>query len=395
MVNLLPAVLVGGPRHAGKSVLFYRLTRALRARGVSHYALRACPDGEGNWFHEGNPDLVSTLRVKREGEWPLAFIQSISEALEYRNLPFLVDMGGRPTASDAWLLRQCTHSILLQREDDPASTRLWQNFVETHNLLPLARLVSQLTGTSSITASSPLLEGIITGLDRATVRTETGTSALFDALLTRVSTLFTSYDLRQLKKAHFEHAPSELTLDVEQEVRVFTTTSTSWEPGMLPPLLARLPAQVPLSVYGSGPGWLYAALAAYTDPQPFHLFDPQLPFGWVQPVPTALGTNPAQSEVIHIETGDTREATILKISFPGNRLAYLQPDPLLFPAVHTERGLIIDGRAPNWLLTSLTRLYRTAGVAWIASYYPPLGKAVVVATRTETYQPGDLVSRPG
>src|SRR5436305_1318113 len=48
MVNLLPAILVGGPPHAGKSVLFYRLTQALRARGLDHHAIRACPDGEGN-----------------------------------------------------------------------------------------------------------------------------------------------------------------------------------------------------------------------------------------------------------------------------------------------------------------------------------------------------------
>ncbi|MBV9228005.1 MAG: hypothetical protein JOZ18_01740, partial [Chloroflexi bacterium] len=70
MMNLLPAVLVGGPPHAGKSVLFYRLTQALLECGISHHAIRACPDGEGNWFHEGDPDLVSTIRVKLTGEWP-------------------------------------------------------------------------------------------------------------------------------------------------------------------------------------------------------------------------------------------------------------------------------------------------------------------------------------
>src|SRR5579884_757693 len=53
MTNLLPAVLVGGPPHAGKSVLFYQLTQALRERGIAHFAIRACPDGEGDWFHEG------------------------------------------------------------------------------------------------------------------------------------------------------------------------------------------------------------------------------------------------------------------------------------------------------------------------------------------------------
>ncbi len=43
MINLLPAVLIGGPSHAGKSVLFYNLTRALRKRQIPHHALRVYP----------------------------------------------------------------------------------------------------------------------------------------------------------------------------------------------------------------------------------------------------------------------------------------------------------------------------------------------------------------
>ena len=59
--NRLPAVLVGGPPHSGKSVLIYSLSQALRARGIDHYALRACPDGEGDWSNEALPQLVLSL----------------------------------------------------------------------------------------------------------------------------------------------------------------------------------------------------------------------------------------------------------------------------------------------------------------------------------------------
>ncbi len=76
MRNLLPAVLIGGPPHAGKSVLFYGLTQALRERGIRHHAIRACPDGEGNWFQEGDPDTVSRIRMPIRGEWP----ESLCEA---------------------------------------------------------------------------------------------------------------------------------------------------------------------------------------------------------------------------------------------------------------------------------------------------------------------------
>jgi CRISPR-associated protein Csx3 len=178
-------------------------------------------------------------------------------------------------------------------------------------------------------------------------------------------------------------------------LRVFTTTSPNWEPAMLPVLLTRLPAHTPLSVYGIGPGWLYAALAAYANPRSFYLFDPKLPFGWISPVRVVLSTEVVQEEDLHLETTSIQGATILKISFPYDRLEYLRPEPLRFPSVPIEQGVIIDGRVPNWLLTALTQLYQTAGVAWIATFYPPLGKAVVVFSRRESPRPGDLVTIVG
>lgn len=394
MEHILPAVLIGGPPHAGKSVLFYRLTQALRARHIDHYALRACPDGEGNWFHESPPDLVDILRVKLTGAWPPTFMQVISQALEHRSLPFLVDMGGRPTASEACLLRACTHTILLLRADEPAATRSWQQFVAVYDLQPLAQLYSQPTGTSVISTRAPILQGTLTGLERNAASAGAGAGPLFDELLERIIKLFTSYNLDEWKTRHLERAPTEHVLDVQQALRTFTTSSTTWEPAMLLPLLTRWPESVPLSVYGSGPGWLYATLAAYIDPQPFYLFDPKLPFGWIAPIRVTLDGERTSREDIHIQTIYTQESTLLKVSFPHDRLAYLQPDALIFPPVPVERGLIIDGRIPNWLLTAITRLYKTAGVAWIATFYPPLDQAVIVYTGQEAHRIGNLVSRP-
>jgi len=393
MGNFLPAVLVGGPPNAGKSVLFYRLTQALRERGVDHYALRACPDGEGNWYHETEQELAQNLcsNVKLK-KWPPTFVQSMTQALDGRHLPFLVDMGGRPEASQGCLLRGCTRSILLIKEDEPESARFWQELIETNNLLPLARIISRREGESLITAESPVLEGIITGLERGKARQGAGAGKLFDALVESIVTLFTSYDLQEIRAFNMKHAPTELALDVPQEVSAFTTTSTSWEPSMLLPFLERIPAQTPLSVYGIGPSWLYAALAAYEDPQPFYLFDPRL--DWIIPVAVTLGESCTQREDLHITIIPAQGRAVLKVGFPLDRLEYFQPDPLVFPTISTEKGVIIDGRVPYWLLTALTRLYKGAGVAWIASFYPPLGKAVVVYSRTEQYRPGDLVTKP-
>src|SRR5260370_8438800 len=94
-MNLLPAILFGGPPHAGKSVLFYSLAKALRERGIPHYAIRACPDGEGNWFYELDQDKVRLIRVK--GEWTSDFVKRMCLDLARRHLPLLVDIGGAPT----------------------------------------------------------------------------------------------------------------------------------------------------------------------------------------------------------------------------------------------------------------------------------------------------------
>ncbi|MEO6890505.1 MAG: hypothetical protein ABI456_14040, partial [Ktedonobacteraceae bacterium] len=208
MINVLPAVLVGGPPHAGKSVLFYQLTHALRERGVAHHAIRACPDGEGNWFHEGESETVSTIRVKLSGEWPASFVQRLSQDLEHRCLPFLVDMGGRPQGSQLSLLRLCTHSIVLGLADKPEETQHWQHLIQEQSLLPVAHILSQQEGPSVITARTPLLEGTLSGLDRHVLHA--GHGPLFDELVDRLAALFTSYDLHERKATFLEQAPTEL-----------------------------------------------------------------------------------------------------------------------------------------------------------------------------------------
>src|SRR5947209_2981870 len=166
MVNTLPAILIGGPPHAGKSVLFYSLTHALRQLGIRHHAIRACPDGEGNWTQESNAETVSQIRKPLKGEWPDSFVKRICQDLEHRCLPLLVDMGGHPKESQMCILRQCTHVVLLLRADRPDYTQLWQGLVAECNLLLLAQIYSQLDGISTITTHAPVLEGTLTGLER-------------------------------------------------------------------------------------------------------------------------------------------------------------------------------------------------------------------------------------
>src|SRR5579859_3874884 len=67
--HALPAILVGGPPHAGKSVLTYNLTQELRHRDIPHYVFRANPDMEGDWFLQEDQDNVRQLNVSFKDQY--------------------------------------------------------------------------------------------------------------------------------------------------------------------------------------------------------------------------------------------------------------------------------------------------------------------------------------
>ena len=384
----LPAALIGGPPHAGKSVLFYSLTHALRERGIRHHAIRACPDGEGNWTQESDEKTVSQIRIK--GDWTDDFVKRICSDLEHRCLPLLVDMGGHPKESQTCILRQCTQSLLLLRPDRDDYTRLWLRLVAESGLSPLAQIDSQLEGTSTITSLTPILTGTLTRLIRNDITSAKG--PLFDALVERIATLFNASAPQEVEKAFLEHSPTKLVINLYTSLNAIAPSTTRWEPEMLPSLLVSVPADVPLSIYGVGPNWVYAAISAHTYQQPLFQFDPRLPFGWVQPLRLQLSTE--QSPELIVQIHDHQDATVLSLHIPSKHLDYFQPGPLPFPPVRTDRGLIIDGITPFWLLTALARLYKEAGIAWIAVYYPQFQKAIIVYSRVEKYNPGDSVSKP-
>ena len=387
MVNRLPAVLIGGPPHAGKSVLFYSLTHALREQGIRHHAFRACPDGEGNWTQESDETTVSQIRMSIKGEWPATFVERICLDLEHRCFPLLVDMGGHPKESQLCILRQCTHSLLLLRADREDYTRLWLRLIEESGVESLAQIESQLEGISSMTSQTPILKGTLTNLIRNDTSAATG--PLFEALVERITALFNSADTQELENAFLEHSPTKFVINLYASLNAIAPATIRWEPEMLPTLLATVPTDVPLSVYGAGPNWVYAALSAHTYQQPLYQFDPRLPFGWVQPLHLQLSTG--QSPEILVKKHENQDVTVLSLRIPSKHLNYFQPDPLPFPPVRTDSGLIIDGITPFWLLTALVRLYVEAGVAFIAVYYPQSQRAIMVYSREEKYNPGDTI----
>ncbi|MGQ9502718.1 MAG: CRISPR-associated protein Csx3 [Anaerolineae bacterium] len=382
-MDLFPAVAIGGPPHSGKSVLAYSLTKALRARGVAHYVLRAFPDGEGDWANEADQALVRRIRIK--GDVTPEWIRHICRDIARRHLPLIVDMGGQPTAWQEDVFDYCTHVILLTR--DRASHTFWIRLARRHNLQVIADLHSVRFGEDVVQAHSPVLRGQINGLERGSIATGVVATALVDL----VSSLF-AYDQEELRRIHIAAAPADLVIELERLGRMLTTATgrpwVQWSPEQLSKVLIYAPAHLPLAVYDRGPNWLYAALAVHVYPAPLYQFDARL--GWIAP-PTPELVEDVSSSPLCARVTIRDQYVWIELTLPGGYLDYAEIERVCLPHVPADKGVILSGRLPLWLWTAAARAYRMA--PWLGIYQPQLGaQAVVVATHKSRMRPGMLIS---
>jgi CRISPR-associated protein Csx3 len=163
-------IAVVGPPHSGKSVFLAELYRQLLQRQSTGIFLhRACPDGEGMWSSEAQPDRVAAIR--RKGAFSPEFVELTLSAIERlgQNPQFslvLLDLGGRRTAENAEILRRSTHCFILSA--DPQETQAWQQFVNHEGCAVWGVFISRLDATarSQIDCQSQPLQGTLVNLQR-------------------------------------------------------------------------------------------------------------------------------------------------------------------------------------------------------------------------------------
>ncbi|MCS7260340.1 MAG: hypothetical protein NZ765_06115 [Anaerolineae bacterium] len=382
-MEIFPAVAIGGPPHSGKSVLAYSLSKALRARQIAHYVLRAFPDGEGDWANEADQALVRRIRIK--GAVTSEWIQRIRRDIARRHLPLIVDMGGQPTEWQETLFDHCTHIILLTR--DRASHNWWHRLARRHNLQVIADLRSVHAGEEVVRARSPVLRGQISGLERGS----TAGGVVFTALVDLVASLF-AYDQEELRRVHIAAAPADLVVELERLGRMLARATDQpwegWSPAQLGRVLTYAPAHLPLAIYDRGPNWLYAALAVHVYPAPLYQFDARL--GWIAAPALELAEDPSSSPVqAHVSVHE--HYTWVELVLPGGYLDYAEVEQVRLPRFPSDRGVILSGKLPLWLWTAAARAYRMA--PWLGIYQPQLGtQAVVVAAHVRQMRPGMLVA---
>jgi len=383
MTNLFPAILLAGPPNCGKSVLSFLLTYRLREMKVSHYLLRAAPDGEGDWYLAGQPDVVQSLRIIHKKEYSSQFVQHMLSAIEDRPLPLLVDIGGKPQGDQFGIIKACSHSIILYRTEEQLTE--WRKIIIEHNLLPIAELRSTLTEDESVLAHQPILQGVINGLERDDEKRNAGMT--FGLLLDRVAGIC-SYDEAQIEREHERRAPYRIQNERELADRISVPVEggrTIWSPKHLARLSDLVPASQPLAVYGRGPVWLASALAARAIPSSFAIFDAR--FGWLYPPTVQFSqTNTNLETKIMPYQGDD---IWLEIGIQGGTL---EPGELIMNPIPGQNGIVISGKLPRWLFATIAHTL-ASDHDWVAIDDPRLNQAIVVHSQVPSVQVGDSLPR--
>lgn len=377
MVSAFPAVLIGGPPHSGKSVFTYVLKQALKQLHPrpAFYVFRAAPDGEGDWFHEGDPGLVHQLRFKQT--FDRDFAQKVAEAIAARHLPLLVDVGGKITGEQRLIARQCTHAVLVSA--DPDQLKAWEAFVAEMGLELLAAFHSRLEGEDVVENPEAVpLRGTVTRLQRhATVERRPAV----EAAAALIAPLFT-FDHETLREIHRQQLRPEFSL-VDLQT---WPPSGRWTPELLPRLVESLPPG-PIALYGSAPTWAFGTAAAATS-APLYQFDAA--WGWLSPPPLRLGAR----LFCHFHLSQEGEWTTVEVQLPKGYVRPCEVAESGIPQVPAGASLVLSGRIPLWLYTALVRAYAPVARR-IALYYPQMGKAVVVASQNPACPPGTTVAVEG
>lgn len=392
--NLFPSILLAGPPNCGKSVLAFLLTHHLRQLGIAHYLLRSAPDGEGDWYLAGQPDVVQTLRAVHKRSYSSQFIVHMHNAIMARPLPFLVDIGGRPQGDQVNLIKACTHSILLYRSEEERLE--WRTMLNEARLIPIAELRSTLDGEEIAAERQPYLRGTISGLQRDPEMRKIG---LVFGILLELAAGICSYDAASLEQIHLKHAPFPVVNERDLAGRLSVPVEgerTIWSPGHLAHISALIPPSKPLSIYGRGPVWLASALAALTLPESFVIFDAR--YGWLSP--PSLRFLESTSSLVNTEgTADLKIKALpfqdqdawVEIELPGGTLEPYEINLPPFPP-QTQGGLVLSGKIPRWLFATLVH-HLAPNHAWLAVDDPRLSQAIIVSSNSHSHRVGDTLPR--
>lgn len=355
----MPAILLGGPPHAGKSVLAYYLSQSLRRLGLPHYLTRAAPDGEGDWTQEGEARAMQAKR--RKGAWSQGWIAINHANIASRQLPLLVDVGGLPTPEQKALFAACTHAILLTKT--PADHAAWLEDARAFGLPLLADLTSVREGETRLRMDGGVVRGQVGGLERNMPLEAWPGQQACAPLLDQVAGLITA-----CQSAIYQKLIGGLPADAEffdfgalgRQLYPADPAGRFVE-GDLADVMRHVPPQTPLASYGRIPSWLAAQLGKERDVVwQFSAND-----GWVRIpelriAPPGVAVNATNRQFLcQVEDAGGDPVTLrLEVKTAAGKLNPAECAGDALPFIPPERGIRLDGRLPLWLIIAIARAYR-------------------------------------
>lgn len=139
-------VSIGGPPHSGKTVFLNELYHQLREEMSSNvFLLRACPDGEGMWMYDADPELAQ--RIRQKGKFGEQFTESIRGAVANLKKGFkiiLIDLGGKLLPPNDKMLAESTHHLILCSTEQKKEGKKWVAYGEQFGAKTLAVFQTEL-----------------------------------------------------------------------------------------------------------------------------------------------------------------------------------------------------------------------------------------------------------
>lgn len=367
-------VIVCGPPHSGKSVFLYGLCKLLPRE--QYFLLRAAPDGEGSWTYRN--DLNADLR--RKGQFDRPFMDYVLNGLRNTSAPLtLVDVGGVRSPENERIFRECDAFIVLSSSDEELEA--WRQFGEGLGLRCLALLKSDLQGEHSL-ESAEVPRGTVAGLERGQLVISPAHEALANALRLLAQKSKEDKSMNSITTANLAlilgKAEVERTLPNGKLV-----SQLVWEGTDLPLLQERVfgplaaAGNEPVCLDGPAPAWLATAFVHGVHPRCAQVNDPRL--GAVDifaPKPSGSG----EGRNLQFRMIETESFTFVEFEIEGGVFDVADLPTVHGPMVNPQKGVVISGRGPNWLMATLAMGYHTT--RWVACWQPGSG-----ATCAMTHHP--------
>lgn len=352
---------------------------------MQRFIFRACPDGEGMW--RGNGSEQYRIKGKFTPEMVDWYCGSLARC-EMAPI-ILVDVGGIPSEENRRILTEGGVDFGIILCGDASRISVWEEFLTSCRVGVLARVHSDYRGKNDVPTGEILS---VHYLDREADVISRPTILAVANMIKGIADLseggngFLNGDILELSQVGKAAGKTEETVlkgGKESKQIVWRGSDLNKIANLIKNVLDYLPSV--LRINGFATAFVICALANLLRPRKISVNSPD---GYV-----TIGCNLPSGEGSGISFRTAEEKNGWNcVSFQLNPSSPLHPTdlnniaPLELPS---DSKIILSGRGPNWLFTSLAMAYCDSAKA-IACFQPGVGSTVAITNCTEV-KLGDLI----